>query len=127
MIVTGVYLKKDTLPQVLMIKDVALKHSYKSVDLSNERKALQDSIVSTVTAVMKVMNTISHQAPDAIHVLHIQHLKILRKERKQATELEIGRVSTVTLLANGLSLFLKADIKNSEKKTILLTRDPTHS
>ena len=57
MIVTGVYLKKDTPPQVPMITGVAPKRNCKSTDLSDERKTLQDSIVSTATAVVKAMSS----------------------------------------------------------------------
>ena len=57
MIMTGVYLKKDTPPQVPMITGVAPKRNRKSMDLSDERKSLQDSIVSTATAVVKALSS----------------------------------------------------------------------
>lgn len=40
-----------------MITGVAPKHNCKSMDLSDERKSLQDSIVSTATAVVKAMSS----------------------------------------------------------------------
>ena len=57
MIATGVYLKKNTPPQVPMITGVAPKHKRKSVDNFDERKTLQDSIVSTATTVVKALNS----------------------------------------------------------------------
>ena len=57
MIATGVYLKKDVPPQVPMITGVAPKRNRKSVDVFDERRSLQDSIVSTATAVVKAMSS----------------------------------------------------------------------